>query len=74
MKNKKKTIIDTLVNQRALCVKSGIQQVTEDFCQQPAVIDLLKYGNKWIRNIRNKTRKPSQVRQLYAQQIPKYET
>jgi len=46
MKNKKKTIIDTLVNQRALCVKSGIQQVTEDFCQQPAVIDLLKYGNK----------------------------
>jgi len=42
----KETIIDPLVNQRVLCVKGAIQHVTEDFCQQPPVIDPLKYGNK----------------------------
>lgn len=42
----KETLIDILVDQRALCVKAGIQRVTEDFCQQPPVIDSLKYGNK----------------------------
>jgi len=42
----KETIIDKLVNQRALCSKAGIEQVTEEFCQQPPVIDPLKYGNK----------------------------
>jgi hypothetical protein len=46
-----------------------MQHMTEDSCQQPPVIQPLKYGNKRIWNIRNKTRNPSQDRQLYSQQI-----
>jgi hypothetical protein len=68
----KEAIIDTLANQRALCVKGSIQHVTEDFCQQLPVNDPLKYGNKLKRNIRNKTRNPSQDEQLYSQQISNY--
>jgi deoxyhypusine synthase len=38
----KKQLIDTLIHQRALCVKGCIQHVTEYFCRQPTVIDHLK--------------------------------